>query len=870
MDFKDHLNQGEQQYTIYNINKESIAHLPYSLRVLFENYVRNNGKKSSQEVIDKFLSWSGDVGNQTELTFYPSRVIMQDFTGVPAVVDLASMRDAIKKLNGDPSLINPQCQTDLVIDHSIMVDHYGTSDAKDLNTKLEYQRNIERYRLLKWGQGAFKNLRIVPPNNGIIHQINIEYISQVIFDKNKTLYPDTVVGTDSHTTMVNGLGILGWGVGGIEAEAAMLGQPIPMLLPEVIGFNLTGKLIGSTTATDLVLTIVEHLRKANVVGKFVEFHGEALENLSIADRCTIANMAPEYGATCGFFPIDQMTLNYLSTTGKDNKHINMVEEYSKKVGLFRDTKEKIIYSQTLNLDISKIKACISGPKRPEDRINLSDVKNTVSKEIEKLKNNNTRTGKILNDGSIMIAAITSCTNTSNPSVIIGAGLLAKKAVEKGLVVKEWVKTSLAPGSKVVKNYLEQSRLSKYFDKLGFNIIGYGCTTCIGNSGPLKESYIEEINNNDLIVSSILSGNRNFEGRIHPEIKMNFLASPMLVIAYSLVGKIDFDITKESIGKDKNGKDVFLDDIWPSIEDINTIINKNINKEMFTKSYKNLFSGDSNWKEIEIKESEHFDWQSSSTYIQPSPFFENLENKSNKLDAIENAYPLLILGDSVTTDHISPAGSFKESTPAGKFLMDNGTQVADFNSYGSRRGNYQIMKRGTFANIRIENKIVPDKTGGFTKHIPTGQEMTVYDASELYKKTNDNLIIFAGKNYGCGSSRDWAAKGTKLLGVKAVIAESFERIHRSNLVGMGVLPLEFFEGDNFENLSLANYTQFFIDKLNINDKEVIVTATKTTKDALTIVGELDFKVKIRIDTAMEWNYFTNDGILNYVLKNIANS
>jgi len=742
-----------------------------------------------------------------------------------------------------------------------MVDHYGTSDAKDLNTKLEYQRNIERYRLLKWGQGAFKNLRIIPPNNGIIHQINIEYISQVIFDKNKTLYPDTVVGTDSHTTMVNGLGVLGWGVGGIEAEAAMLGQSIPMLLPEVVGFNLTGKLVGSTTATDLVLTIVEHLRKVNVVGKFVEFYGEALENLSIADRCTIANMTPEYGATCGFFPIDQMTLNYLSTTGKDNKHINMVEEYSKKVGLFRDTKEKIIYSQTLNLDISKIKACISGPKKPEDRINLSDVKNTVSKEIKKLKKNNTRTGKMLNDGSIMIAAITSCTNTSNPSVIIGAGLLAKKAVEKGLTVKEWVKTSLAPGSRVVKNYLEQAGLLKYFDELGFNIIGYGCTTCIGNSGPLKESYVEEINNNDLIVSSILSGNRNFEGRIHPEIKMNFLASPMLVIAYSLVGKIDFDITKESIGKDKNRKDVFLDDIWPSIEDINTIINKNINKEMFIQSYKNLFLGDSNWKEIAIKESEYFDWKESSTYIQPSPFFENLENKSNKLDAIKNAYPLLILGDSVTTDHISPAGSFKESTPAGKFLVKNGTDIADFNSYGSRRGNYKVMKRGTFANIRINNKLVPETTGGFTKYIPTDKEMSVFDAAEKYQDVGENLIVFAGKNYGCGSSRDWAAKGTKLLGVKAVIAESFERIHRSNLVGMGILPLEYLEKDNFGNLGLDKFSQYTINQININDKTVDVNTLKNNTP-------YTFTVKIRIDTAMEWNYFLNDGILNYVLKNIA--
>ena len=861
MDFKDHLDQGEQQYTIYNINKESINHLPYSLRVLFENYVRNNGEKSSRDVIEKFLSWSGDVKNQTELTFYPSRVIMQDFTGVPAVVDLASMRDAVKKLNGDPSLINPQCQTDLIIDHSVMVDHYGTSDAKDLNTKLEYQRNIERYRLLKWGQGAFKNLRIVPPNNGIIHQINIEYISQVIFNKNQSLYPDTVVGTDSHTTMVNGLGVLGWGVGGIEAEAAMLGQPIPMLLPEVIGFNLTGKLEKSTTATDLVLTIVEQLRKANVVGKFVEFYGDALDNLSIADRCTIANMAPEYGATCGFFPIDDMTLKYMNTTGKDERHIKVIEEYSKKVGLFRSQSDEIIYSKKLHLDISDVQACLSGPKRPEDRINLSDVKKTVMDEIGKQKKDKTSDNTGLADGSIMIAAITSCTNTSNPSVIIGAGLLAKKAVEKGLKVKEWVKTSLAPGSRVVKNYLEKAKLIKYFDELGFNIIGYGCTTCIGNSGPINEKYVKEINDKDLIVSSILSGNRNFEGRIHPEIKMNFLASPMLVIAYSLIGQIGIDISKDSLGKDIEGKDVYLKDIWPSSEEITSVVNDNIDKKMFLDSYNGLFEGDDNWKDIDTADSDYFQWQENSTYIQPSPFFENMSDELHKLDKISNAYPLLILGDSVTTDHISPAGSFKDNSPAGKFLVSNGTHVADFNSYGSRRGNYQIMKRGTFANIRINNRLVPETTGGFTKHIPTDKEMSVFDASEKYQETGDNLIVFAGKNYGCGSSRDWAAKGTKLLGVKAVIAESFERIHRSNLVGMGILPLEYLEENSFDSLGLDTFSQYTINQININDKVVDINTTKNNASYV-------FTVKIRIDTAMEWNYFLSDGILNYVLKNIA--
>jgi len=865
MKFKDSLSHKDEIKTIYNINKVDISHLPYSLRVLLENYVRNTpANQLDDNIVNKFTSWNGEVNDQTELTFYPSRVIMQDFTGVPAVVDLASMRDAVKRLNGDPSLINPQCQTDLVIDHSVMVDHYGSDNSRDLNTKLEYKRNIERYRLLKWGQSAFKNLRIVPPNNGIIHQINIEYISRVIFEKQKSIYPDTVVGTDSHTTMVNGLGVLGWGVGGIEAEAAMLGQPIPMLLPEVIGFELTGDLEGSTTATDLVLTIVEHLRNANVVGKFVEFHGDALDRLSIADRCTIANMAPEYGATCGFFPVDKMTLEYLSTTGKDEDHVNLVERYSKTVSLFRDPSDKISYSKNLHLDISSIKACVSGPKRPEDRVDLTDVKVAVQEEIKKLKKEkSSNTTSDIKDGSIMIAAITSCTNTSNPSVIIGAGLVAKKAVEYGLNVKKWVKTSLAPGSRVVENYLKQANLLTYFDKLGFNIIGYGCTTCIGNSGPLDDRYVDEINSQDLVVSSILSGNRNFEGRIHPDIKMNFLASPMLVIAYSLVGTMDFDITKDPIGKGHNEEDIYLKDIWPSINEINEVVSANITKEMFTQSYRNLFQGDSNWQDIDTKQSEYFDWEESSTYIQPSPFFESLDNNNSKLAKISDAYPLLVLGDSVTTDHISPAGSFKETTPAGKFLVSRGTDIIDFNSYGSRRGNYQIMQRGTFANIRIQNKLVPNITGGFTKHIPTETEMSIYDASQKYISDGNDLIIFAGKNYGCGSSRDWAAKGTKLLGVKAVIAESFERIHRSNLVGMGVLPLQFLDGENFDNLGLDLYSRYTLSQIDENDKETIITMTKNSES-------FEFKVKIRIDTAMEWNYFLNDGILNYVLKNIASS
>ena len=863
MDYKSDINCKNKDFTIYNISKSQIAHLPYSLRVLFENYVRNNSSKLSQSVIDNFISWSGDITTPTELSFYPSRVIMQDFTGVPAVVDLASMRDAVKKSNGNPSLINPQCQTDLVIDHSVMVDHHGSEKSMELNTQLEYSRNSERYRLLKWGQKAFKNFRIVPPSNGIIHQINIEFISQVVFEKNRNLYPDTVVGTDSHTTMVNGLGVLGWGVGGIEAEAAMLGQPIPMLLPEVIGFRLDGQLAKTSTATDLVLTIVEKLRQANVVGKFVEFYGDALDTLSIYDRCTIANMAPEYGATCGFFPVDQLTLDYLKTTGKSVEHVDMVENYCKEVGLFRDPNNDIKFSQELHLNLSDVLPCISGPKRPEDKILLSDVKKVISTEISKISKNKDSKKTVLKDGSIVIAAITSCTNTSNPSVIIGAGLLAKNAIEKGLNKKTWVKTSLAPGSKVVENYLRKADLLKYFNELGFNIIGYGCTTCIGNSGPIDEKYVKEINDNDIVASSVLSGNRNFEGRIHPEVKMNFLMSPMLVIAYSLIGNINFDITRESLGKDKNNNDVFLSDIWPSSDDINSVIQKNIDSNMFVNSYKDLFEGDDNWKNISTSQSEFFNWEDSSTYIQPSPFFTTQNDSENKLEEITDAYPLLVLGDSVTTDHISPAGSFKESTPAGTYLVDQGTSVLDFNSYGSRRGNFKIMQRGTFANIRIANKLVPDKTGGYTKHIPTNKTVSVYEASELYKNEDRELIVIAGKNYGCGSSRDWAAKGTKLLGVKAVIAESFERIHRSNLVGMGVLPLEFIKGENYESLGIDNNSAFTIAALKRNDTNVNVNCTKNGQPYM-------FKAKVRIDTDKEWDYFLNDGILNYVLKNISNS
>ena len=861
MSEKTEISINNSNFHIFNINKYKIDHLPYSLRVLMENYLRNETDNSNFEsIMDKFTSWDGSADTNTELTFYPSRVIMQDFTGVPAVVDLASMRDAMKSLDSTKAdAVNPQCQTDLVIDHSVMVDHFGSSESKDLNTKLEYERNTERYKLLKWGQQAFKNLRIVPPNNGIIHQINIEYIARVIYEKDGKLYPDTVVGTDSHTTMVNGLGVLGWGVGGIEAEAAMLGQPIPMLLPEVIGFELTGELGQTTTATDLVLTIVQMLREKNVVGKFVEFYGSGLDNLSIADRCTISNMAPEYGATCGFFPIDSLTIDYLRMTGKDEKHLNIVESYSKECGFYRDDSQNIKYTDTLSLDMSKVEACLSGPKRPQDRVLLSDVKDVSEKEIKNLKKSDESSGKI-NDGDILIAAITSCTNTSNPSVIIGAGLLARNAIEKGLSTKDWVKTSLAPGSRVVENYLRKANLLDSLNHLGFNIVGYGCTTCIGNSGPLDESYVKEINDRDLIVSSILSGNRNFEGRIHPEIKMNFLASPMLVVAYSLVGKINVDINQTILGQDKNGNDVYLRDIWPSNSEIDNVISKTIDGDMFNKSYENLFDGDENWSSIPTSESDHFDWDEKSTYIQPSPFFGKGKDNQELLPAIESAYPLVILGDSVTTDHISPAGSFKDTTPAGKHLIENSVQIKDFNSYGSRRGNFKIMQRGTFANVRLSNKLVPDKNGGYTKHLPNGTEMSIYDAAQEYKKTNTNLIIFAGKDYGCGSSRDWAAKGTKLLGVKAVIAESFERIHRSNLVGMGIMPLQFNQGDSFESLGLSMDSSFNIESINKTDKTVMILENTTNKR---------FEVRVRIDTAKEWEYFVSDGILNYVLKKLAN-
>tara|TARA_Y100000590_G_scaffold169037_2_gene193594 strand:+ start:8930 stop:11509 length:2580 start_codon:yes stop_codon:yes gene_type:complete len=857
MNFKDKIVVSDNTYSIFNINRLNISHLPYSIKILFENYIRNNHTKLDNNIINYFLNWNGRVNSNNEITFSPSRVIMQDFTGVPAIVDLASMRDAVKKNNGDPSLINPQCQTDLVIDHSIMVDHYGSNNATDLNIKLEYKRNAERYRLLKWGQSAFENLRVIPPNNGIIHQINIEYISKVIFNKNNVLYPDTVVGTDSHTTMVNGLGVLGWGVGGIEAEASMLGQPIPMLLPEVIGFELDGKLNQGSTATDLVLTIVEMLREKNVVGKFVEFFGDGLDNLSIADRCTISNMAPEYGATCGFFPIDNLTLEYLDTTGKTKRLLNIVEQYSKLNGLFRNPQSNIKYTDTLSLDISTVQSCISGPKKPEDRVNLSDVKDIATNEIQKLKNKKSKSN-LIDDGSILIAAITSCTNTSNPNVIIGAGLLAKNAVDRGLKVKEWVKTSLAPGSRVVKNYLEKAGLLKYFDLLGFNIVGFGCTTCIGNSGPLKKEYTDEISKHELVVSSILSGNRNFEGRIHPEIKMNFLASPMLVIAYSLIGKINIDINSHSLGKDKDNKDVYLKDIWPPFEEINQVVSKTITRKMFEDSYKDIYKGGDEWGRIDINKSDNFTWQNDSTYIQPSPFFKKSNTTANKLKSIENAYPLVVLGDSITTDHISPAGSFKDTSPAGEFLLSKGTKISDFNSYGSRRGNYQIMERGTFANVRLVNKLIPDTYGGYTKHIPSDKVMNIYDAAQLYKKDNNNLIIFAGKNYGCGSSRDWAAKGTKLLGVKAVIAQSFERIHRSNLIGMGVLPLQFMESEDYDTLELYKYKVFTISAINKQNKFVMIKSN----------SELEFKVTLRIDTEMEWNYFLDDGILNFVLNKIA--
>ena len=851
-----------------------ISRLPNSLKILLENLLRfEDDLTVNTTQIEALKNWLTNKSSKTEIAYKPSRILMQDYTGIPAIADLAAMRDAVKSKNIDPKKINPLSTVDLVIDHSVMVDNYASQDSFNKNVEKEFSRNGERYSFLKWGQNAFNNLRVVPPGTGICHQVNLEYLAKVVWSSklegNLYAYPDTLVGTDSHTTMVNGLSVLGWGVGGIEAEAAMLGQPISMLIPEVVGFEITGKLNEGTTATDLVLTIVQMLRKKNVVGKFVEFFGEGLKNLTLADRATIANMAPEYGATCGFFPIDSETIKYLIFSGREKDIISLVETYAKEQKLWAS--DDLIFTDTLNLNLSTVTSSIAGPKRPQDKVLLSDSlkafesvfkENTGRTQLieEKVDGENFK----LHDGDIVIAAITSCTNTSNPHVLIGAGLLAKKAIEKGLSVKPWVKTSLAPGSQVVTDYLEKADLNKYLDQLGFNLVGYGCTTCIGNSGPLNQNISNAIKKGKLYAVSVLSGNRNFEGRINPDVKASYLASPPLVVAYALAGSMKVDLYKDPLGKDQNGNDVFLKDIWPTNREIENLIQSSINADMFIKRYSNISVGPKEWSDIKTKDSSIYEWKDESTYVKKPPFFENMSEKPEGFIEIKNARLLLILGDTVTTDHISPAGTIPKESPTGEYFMKHQVQQKDFNSYGARRGNHEVMMRGTFGNIRIRNEMVKDKEGGYTKIYPEGKITSVYDAAMEYKKRKEDLVVIAGKEYGTGSSRDWAAKGTKLLGIKVVIAESFERIHRSNLVGMGILPLQFEEG-------------FDRKKLNLQGSELIsiLDIEKGIKPRDQVDCEIKFangsikKIKLlsRIDTANEIEYYKNGGILQFVLRNM---
>ena len=869
-----------QNYKYYSLKKaeenglEGISKLPKSIKVLLENLLRYEDDLSvTKNQIEAIKNWLKDKKSKTEIAYRPARVLLQDYTGIPAVADLAAMREAVKEKDKNPSTINPLSAVDLVIDHSVQVDQSAKSDSFEKNVDIEFQRNGERYSFLKWGQSAFDNFRIVPPGTGICHQVNLEYLSKVVWSEeykgDKYIFPDTLVGTDSHTTMVNGLSVLGWGVGGIEAEAGMLGQPISMLIPEVIGFEVTNKMPEGTTATDLVLTVVKMLRDKGVVGKFVEFYGSGLKNLTLADRATIANMAPEYGATCGFFPIDEETLKYLEFSGRNKETVKIVEDYAKEQGLW--SSDQIEFTDKVSLDMSTIVPTISGPKRPQDKVLLTEASSSFKKVFEEATNNNTqKTSKVENtdyeikDGSILIAAITSCTNTSNPNVLIGAGLLAKKAVEKGLNVKPWVKTSLAPGSQVVTDYLEKAGLNTFLDQLGFNLVGYGCTTCIGNSGPLADNIVSAIQKENLYAVSVLSGNRNFEGRISPHIKANYLASPPLVVAYALAGHMEFDLYKDSFGKDKDGNDVYLKDIWPSNKEIEDTLKSSLNAEMFVKRYSNVSEGPKQWQEINTEKSDIYKWDEGSTYVKKPPFFENLSDKPEGFKAIKDARPLLILGDMVTTDHISPAGNIQKDSPTGEYFMEHQIQQKDFNSYGSRRGNHEVMMRGTFANIRIRNEMAPGTEGGFTKLYPEEKVMPIYDAVVEYKKRNTDLVVIGGKEYGTGSSRDWAAKGTKLLGIKAVIAESFERIHRSNLIGMGVLPLQFLEGFDRKKLNLIGSELISVVELEkgINPSDKIKVEIKYASGESKIIDTL-----CRIDTKNELEYYKNGGILQYVLRNM---
>ncbi|MGC8550112.1 MAG: aconitate hydratase AcnA [Acidobacteriaceae bacterium] len=916
---RSQLKTAHKSYEIFKLSAlekkgVTLSRLPYSLRVLLENLLRHeDGSRVTAEDIEFLAKWDPKAEPSREIAYMPARVLMQDFTGVPAIVDLAAMRDAMKQLGGDPHKINPLQPAELVIDHSVQVDEFGNKQAYSINSLLEFQRNRERYAFLKWGQSAFDNFSAVPPGMGICHQVNLEYLARVVFQNDATgqAYPDTLVGTDSHTTMINGLGVLGWGVGGIEAEAAMLGQPVSMLIPQVVGFKLSGKLREGATATDLVLTVTEMLRKLGVVGKFVEFYGPGVSELSLADRATIANMAPEYGATCGIFPVDAETLRYLRLTGRSEEQIALVEAYYKEQGLFHTSDApEAEYSQTIGLDLARVEPSVAGPKRPQDRVLLTEAGASFKKQLPALKGpaaNGSANGarqvaswqgegghdesasesahsdkpyssvkerfgldvdKYLDDGSIVIAAITSCTNTSNPSVMVAAGILAKKAVEKGLSVPPWVKTSLAPGSRVVSDYYDKAGLTEYLNKLRFNVVGYGCTTCIGNSGPLPTDVSRAIEDHGLVAVSVLSGNRNFEGRINSDVRANYLMSPPLVVAYALAGRIDHDFDNQPIGKGKDGQPVFLKDIWPSQKEVADTIGACIDSEIFKKEYATVTDGDTNWQALKFPVGDVYQWEPDSTYIRKAPYFDGMGLQPEPVQEIVNARVLAVLGDSVTTDHISPAGSIKQNSPAGQYLVEHGVNPADFNSYGSRRGNHEVMVRGTFANVRLRNKLAPGTEGGVTRLLPEGIQMSIYDASVKYAERKTPLVILAGKEYGSGSSRDWAAKGPCLLGVRAVIAESFERIHRSNLVGMGILPLQFMPGQNVETLGLTGEEEYSLPGLAQILNAKLANGRTIKVSAVSKERTIEFEAKIRIDTPQEVLYYQHGGILQYVLRGLA--
>lgn len=880
MQYATNLLVQNKQYTIFDIKKAArnlgfdLGKLPYSLRVLFENAIRHEGK---YETLNAFKRWTEEKKSEAELSFMPTRVLMQDFTGVPAVVDLAAMRDAMKKIGGDPLKINPLIPVDLVIDHSIQVDHYGDESAFAKNVAIEMERNKERYEFLKWGQQAFDNFRVVPPGTGICHQVNLEYLAKVVWsceqDGLMLAYPDSLVGTDSHTTMVNGLSVLGWGVGGIEAEAAMLGQPLPMILPEVVGFKLSGELTGIATATDLVLTVTQMLRKKNVVGKFVEFFGDGLASLSLADRATIANMAPEYGATCGFFPVDDETIKYMKLSGRDQDQIALTENYAKYQELWNNTLQEPEYTDIIELDLTSVRTSLAGPKRPQDRVALEDVAQNFKTELPSLAKGDQDISKeyatvnknfTLSHGSVVIAAITSCTNTSNPSVMIAAGLVAKKACELGLVTKPWVKTSLAPGSKVVTEYYKASSLNKYLSQLGFNLVGYGCTTCIGNSGPLDPDIEKCVLDNQLVVSSVLSGNRNFEGRVHPFVRSNYLASPPLVVAYALAGHMNIDLANEPIAQTPDGNDVYLKDLWPTSEEVQSYVDKFVTSDLFRAKYAEVFEGDEHWKNLTVSASSTYNWDKKSTYINNPPYFDNILDNTSNLSDIKSAKILAVFGDSITTDHISPAGNIGKTSPAAAYLTANNIAPADFNSYGSRRGNHEVMMRGTFANNRIKNELCQGVEGGFTINQLTKSQMSIYDAAMDYKSHHVPLVIFAGKEYGTGSSRDWAAKGTSLLGVKAVIAESFERIHRSNLIGMGVLPITFTQGTTRNNLKLDGSEEVSIYGIDENIKP----HQHLTCEIKRVDGKVEtIPVILQLFTDNEVDYIKNGSIMHLVVRNL---